>query len=97
MTLKKCIAVLLCFTMLLPLGMPAFAADGGKEEEMKADLPYKVTVADSLESAFAEGENSLLLFVTGIGQSFRICLTRATSLRAPLSTARCRITKITRR
>ena len=70
MTLKKCIAVLLCFTMLLPLGMPAFAADGKEEEEMKADLPYKVTVADSLESAFAEGENSLLLFVTGIGQSF---------------------------
>ena len=60
--MKKIIALLLCVTMLLPLGMlPAFAENGDDA----------VTVsAGGLDSAFVEGENSLLVFVTGIGQSF---------------------------
>lgn len=70
MTFRKCIAILLCVTMLLPLGLTAFAAEGDADGETDAEPPYTVTVANSLESAFAEGENSLLLFVTGIGQSF---------------------------
>ena len=70
MTFRKCIAILLCFTMLLPLGLTAFAAEGDADGETDAEPPYTVTVASSVESAFAEGENSLLLFVTGIGQSF---------------------------
>ena len=69
MTFRKWIAVLLCFTMLLPMGLTAFAAGGDADSDKEA-APMQVTVADSLESAFAEGENSLLLFVTGIGQSF---------------------------
>ena len=60
--MKKCIAVLLCAVMLLPLGLPSAHAYA---EETPA-----VAVADSPESAFAEGENSIMLFVTGIGQSF---------------------------
>ena len=60
MKLKKIIAVILCFTMLLPIGAMAVSA------EDSAAVP----VADALDSAFAEGENSLLVFVTGIGQSF---------------------------
>ena len=69
MTIRKCIAILLCFTMLLPFGVTALAA-GDDEAAENAEAPYEVTMASSLESAFAEGENSLLLFVTGIGQSF---------------------------
>ena len=70
MTFRKCIAILLCFTMLLPFGVTAFAAAGDEAGEEDAEPPCEVKVASSLESAFAEGENSLLVFVTGIGQSF---------------------------
>lgn len=70
MTFRKCIAILLCFTMLLPFGVTAFAATGDEAGEEDAEPPCEVKVASSLESAFAEGENSLLVFVTGIGQSF---------------------------
>ena len=65
--MKKFIAVLICFAMLLPIAvLPAFAET--KQPEQPA-----VTVADSnaeLKSAFADGENSLIVFVTGIGQSW---------------------------
>jgi len=55
---RKIIAVVLCFAMLIPMAViPSYAED--------------TTVRQSdLESAFAEGENSLIVFVTGIGQSF---------------------------
>lgn len=66
--MKKFIAILLCFTMLLPIAvLPAFA-------ESKPDEKFPpLTVAgndDDLKSAFADGENSLIVFVTGIGQSW---------------------------
>ena len=70
MKLKKFIAVLLCVSMLLPFGVTALGETGEAAPDEDAELPYTVAVADSLESAFAEGENSLLVFVTGIGQSF---------------------------
>lgn len=58
--MKKFIAILLCLTMLIPFAvLPAFAAEDDT----------KVKVASDLESAFVEGENSLIVFVTGIGQS----------------------------
>ncbi|MBR2315943.1 MAG: hypothetical protein IKA56_04800 [Clostridia bacterium] len=58
--MKKIIAILLTVAMLIPMALaPSSAA--------KADTPVK-TAAD-MESAFAEGENSLIVFVTGIGQS----------------------------
>ena len=57
--MKKVIAVLLSLIMLVSVAMvPSYA-----------DQP-EVTAASSLESAFAEGTNSLVVFVTGIGQSF---------------------------
>gem|GEM_PF-412060 len=66
--MKKFISILLCFTLLLPLGvMPSFAEN---EPEKAAAAPEKVSAAASLESAFADGENSVIIFVTGIGQSF---------------------------
>ena len=64
--MKKFIAVFLCFTMMLPFAvLPAFAA------ETEA-LPAVTAAAtkDELKSAFADGENSLIVFVTGIGQSW---------------------------
>ena len=65
--MKKFIAILLCVTMLLPVAMlPAFAAEKQTEKA-------PVTVANNeqeLKSAFADGENSLIVFVTGIGQSW---------------------------
>lgn len=57
--MKKVIAVLLSIIMLVSVAMlPSYA-----------DQP-EVTAANSLESAFAEGTNSLVVFVTGIGQSY---------------------------
>ena len=58
--MKKLIAVMLCLTMLLPTASLAAAAADVKDAETAA--PYA--------TAFADGENSLLVFVTGIGQSF---------------------------
>lgn len=57
--MKKVIAILLSIAMLVSVAViPSYA-----------DEPT-VTTADSLESAFAEGTNSLVVFVTGIGQSY---------------------------
>lgn len=58
--MKKFIAILLSVAMILPMAViPAFASDA------KA-----VTAADDMESVFVEGTDSLVVFVTGIGQSF---------------------------
>ena len=60
--MKKLIALLLSILMILPIALlPASA---------QTDTQPTVRVADSMESVFAEGENSLVVFVTGIGQSF---------------------------
>lgn len=57
--MKKVIAVLLSLIMLVSVAIvPSYA-----------DQPT-VTAASSLESAFVEGTNSLVVFVTGIGQSY---------------------------
>ncbi len=57
--MKKVIAVILSVIMLVSVAIvPSYA-----------DQPT-VTTASSLESAFAEGTNSLVVFVTGIGQSY---------------------------
>lgn len=57
--MKKFIAILLSVAMILPMVLvPAFAS----EEKT-------VTLASS-DSVFVEGEDSLIVFVTGIGQSF---------------------------
>ncbi len=64
MKMKKFIAVLLSFAMILPMAIvPAFASEG------KA-AAANVSTSPDMDSAFAEGENSLVVFVTGIGQSF---------------------------
>ena len=65
--MKKVIAIVLCAALLLPLCLPAALAETGGDAE---EEPLTVRAADSLESAFAENENSIMLFVTGIGQSF---------------------------
>ncbi len=58
--MKKIIAVILTLTMLFGVCVvPAMATDADNTSE-----------ADTLESVFAEGENSLIVFVTGIGQSY---------------------------
>ena len=54
--------------MLLPLGvLPSFAETAPADNDSQ---PAAVSAAASLESAFADGENSVIIFVTGIGQSF---------------------------
>lgn len=64
--MKKVIALILCAALLIPVAVvPVSAAD----VQNGAAAPA-VKTADSLESAFADGENSIILFVTGIGQSF---------------------------
>ncbi len=61
--MKKIIAVLLSVLIALPFGlMGASAAYSSAPEALKK--------ADSIKSVFAEGENSLIVFVTGIGQSY---------------------------
>ncbi|MBQ7101845.1 MAG: hypothetical protein IJN81_09435, partial [Clostridia bacterium] len=60
--MKKLIAIILSIAMLVPVVLVPSFAQTAKEPE--------VTTASSLESAFAEGENSLVVFVTGIGQSY---------------------------
>lgn len=60
--MKKIIAVILTLTMLLGVCVvPAMASGADTEADTKAD---------SMESVFVEGENSLIVFVTGIGQSY---------------------------
>ncbi len=61
--MKKFIAVLLSVAMILPMAiMPVFAAENQSVVYAEAK--------ESTESVFVEGENSLVVFVTGIGQSF---------------------------
>lgn len=59
--MKKFIAILLAVIMLVSVAIiPASASDKNQGT---------VTVSD-MESVFADGENSLIVFVTGIGQSY---------------------------
>lgn len=63
--MKKFISMLLVFSIMLTIGIvPAFAENTVTVE------PPQARLGESLESAFAEGENSLIVFVTGIGQSW---------------------------
>lgn len=58
--MKKFIAVLLVVAMLVPMVLiPA-----------SANEKTQITTASDMESAFKDGENSLIVFVTGIGQSY---------------------------
>ncbi len=59
--MKKFIAVLLAVAMVLPMAVIPVSASEKNQEA--------VTVSD-MESVFADGENSLIVFVTGIGQSY---------------------------
>ena len=61
--MKKFIAILLSVALLVPMVLVPSYAD-------TADKKPEVRTAATLESAFAEGENSLVVFVTGIGQSY---------------------------
>ena len=59
--MKKFIAVFLAVVMLMSVALiPASASE---------ETPEVVTVSD-MESVFADGEDSLIVFVTGIGQSY---------------------------
>lgn len=58
--MKKFIAILLVFAMVMPMALiPASASE-----------KTEITTASDIESAFADDENSLIVFVTGIGQSY---------------------------
>lgn len=60
--MKKFIAVLLAFAMVLPMALiPASA---------KEATPAALNTAAGIEDAFKDGEDALIVFVTGIGQSF---------------------------
>jgi hypothetical protein len=61
--MKKFIAILLSVALLVPMVLIPSYAD-------TEDKKPVVTTASSLESAFVEGDNSLVVFVTGIGQSY---------------------------
>lgn len=59
--MKKFIAILLVVAMVVPMALiPASASEETPE----------ITTTSDIESAFADGENSLVVFVTGIGQSY---------------------------
>ena len=60
--MKKIIAIILTVALLASVAVIPVNAQ-------QADAPV-ITEADSLECAFAEGTNSLVVFVTGIGQSY---------------------------
>ncbi len=64
--MKKVIALILCAAILIPATVVPASAETTRND---AEEPV-VKTADTLESAFAEGKNSIILFVTGIGQSF---------------------------
>lgn len=59
--MKKLLSVLLSLLLCFALLVPAFAAEPQNAV---------ITRQNSLENAFSENENSLIVFVTGIGQSF---------------------------
>ena len=67
--MKKFIAILLCFAMLLPIAVLPVSAVEVKEAPVKTPV-FAANNEDDLKSAFADGENSLIVFVTGIGQSW---------------------------
>ena len=59
--MKKFIAIFLAIvTVMSMIIIPTYASEAPQT---------KVTVSD-MESVFADGENSLIVFVTGIGQSY---------------------------
>ncbi len=61
--MKKIIAIILSIALLIPIAvLPASA------NQTVSEIP--VNEADTMECAFAEGTNSLVVFVTGIGQSY---------------------------
>ncbi len=61
--MKKIIAILLSVAMIVPMVLvPTFANEANNQPKVKG--------ADTMESAFAEGTDSLVVFVTGIGQSY---------------------------
>lgn len=61
--MKKIIAIILSLAMLLSvIAVPVMATEADSEADTKTD--------SSMESVFVEGENSLIVFVTGIGQSY---------------------------
>ncbi len=61
--MKKFIAIILTIALLIPIAVvPANA-----QQRATKDAAEK---SDDMESAFAEGTNSLVVFVTGIGQSY---------------------------
>ena len=59
--MKKLLSVLLSLLLCAALLVPAFAAEPQNAV---------ITRQNSLENVFSENENSLIVFVTGIGQSF---------------------------
>ncbi|MGN1195371.1 MAG: hypothetical protein ACI4SB_07790 [Acutalibacteraceae bacterium] len=59
--MKKLLSVLLSILMCVMLVVPSFAAEPQNAV---------ITAQNSLENAFSESENSLIVFVTGIGQSY---------------------------
>lgn len=63
--MKKIIAVILTLAMILPMAILPVSAS---ETATKAEAT--VRTANEMESVFAEGTDSLVVFVTGIGQSF---------------------------
>lgn len=65
--MRKWLSFFLCCTLLLPVGIPALP---GAAAEAPAPSKTPALPAAQTGSAFAEGENSLIVFVTGIGQSF---------------------------
>lgn len=60
--MKKFIAILLSFAMIFSFAAIPVSAKGENETKVKA--------GSDMESVFVEGENSLIVFVTGIGQSY---------------------------
>ncbi len=61
--MKKFIAIILSIAMILPMVLVPVTANETNAQPV-------VKTAANLDSAFAEGEDSLIVFVTGIGQSF---------------------------
>lgn len=61
--MKKFIAIILSIALLVPCFVVPVNAQ-------QADSEITVQETDDLECAFAEGTNSLVVFVTGIGQSY---------------------------
>ncbi|MBR3766785.1 MAG: hypothetical protein IKL10_00915 [Clostridia bacterium] len=61
--MKKFIAIILSIAMILPMVLVPVTAN-------ETNTQTVIKTAENLDSVFAEGEDSLIVFVTGIGQSF---------------------------